>query len=311
MKQTDCGIWALISVIAVVMQLQMKQKRGKTVKVERDYLRTGDGYMMIVLMTLGLLSVIQQVDGTPEQPMICHASHDERSKPALMLSLPTDVRCAEPTDQAQEITPLTLKLYTTASIVHQNAAWLCVERTTVTETFLYMFTEERLHVQTTTYKPVTTEECEEMITRREIKGEKLTDMDGVISTHKSIEPEYTWCCHCEYDHFNCSLVGNGRMIWNGPIEEECIFKEAATIEGTNHGEVWLSNEHDMALTFKDSAWQPEAVCPSSQPGLQLIKSDQGIFVENTAEIRGYNFTSTHCAISWGEDVRILTQFLEK
>jgi hypothetical protein len=213
---------------------------------------------------------------------------------------------------------------------------------TTTYTFLYFFTEERLHNQQTDYHPVTWNECMEMINHNRIGNHKLIDKGGIISTHYSTEPVYIYCCHwvtttvinyelspgyiyldrsskklqsslCEISHCNYQdnkcLLSEGTVVWHGNKTEVCIFKEVTTITGTNHGLTWLSDDHTMELDFRESQWQPKQVCNGSRDELMLIHSDEGLYVENTTEIMGFNFTGHNRNITWGQDINMITQAL--
>jgi hypothetical protein len=129
--------------------------------------------------------------------MLCDVSSHERSQPHLLLRLPDPITCSRPKDTNQDITPLSLQLYKTSTLLLQENAYLCTKKITVISTFLYFFTEERLHKQQTTYEPVSEEECRQMKNSREIKGQTLTDSDGLITTANSEAPVYVYCCHWE------------------------------------------------------------------------------------------------------------------
>jgi hypothetical protein len=115
--------------------------------------------------------------------------------------------------------------------------------------------------------------------------------------------------HCKYADKQCSSANNGLIIWNGNRTKECIFQEGIAIEGQNHGFTWLANDHQLALTFNQNGWQKRQVCPESRPDLLLLRSDQGIFVDNTTEIIETNFTGNSKNITWGIAVNQVTQDL--
>ena len=80
--------------------------------------------------------------------------------------------------------------------------------------------------------------------------------------------------NCVYDNMSCVLPDNGIMVWKGNITEKCIFKKAAIIKGELHGDYWMSNDHDMALSFTNENWRRTQVCPNSRPELLLIRRDR-------------------------------------
>ena len=139
---------------------------GRKTSVSSNWTQTASTMLIIAVGLTIFCSCIKIAQAHPTHPMICNTGSNSRSKPHLVLNLPQQIKCDVQEETTQEITPLTIQLYKTTSLILRDEAFLCSKRITTTRTLLYFFKDERLHKQEVRYEPVSEDECWNMVKHR-------------------------------------------------------------------------------------------------------------------------------------------------
>ena len=264
---------------------------------------------LLVPTARGSLTSDNSVNLVSPWPMVCHPSSRLDTRSPLLMRMPKMQTCPSYNDTGSNVQPFPLQFYQQRPLLEQEKGYLCYKLLTTIQTFLYFFAEERIYHQSQQIEAVSEEECWNMVNYRTIDGHKIYEKDGVLSTHRSTEPQYKYCCKyftqtvtnyvvepgflylhrdtkqirtslgnthgCDYKAGSCTLPHQGIIVWEPLRHQSCWFTTWSIKSGELHGINWLSSDKTLALNFTEHGFIPFRLCPDDQSQVELTswKSD--------------------------------------
>ncbi len=240
-------------------------------------------------------------------PLVCHAS-DARTT----WRLPDPITCApDVKDEVSEPQNALLAIYKRNYVQYKVSAWLCKKVTQTVSVKSWLFNDEHLKKETTKLEPIDTQECEQIVRFKKCSVGSMVEKGGLLQTENKLDWDWTHgffeCCHwktfevtncfafqtivlkrhgndamespagvvshCDYKQGHCTLSDSTLLTWVPDGQEQCEFIVCQSIEGTQHGNSFVSDDGNLALTTVNAASSEQY---QDCHGKALILSDQGV-----------------------------------
>ncbi len=201
-------------------------------------------------------------------------------------------------------------LYKRNHILHKSKAFQCIISFHKVGLFTYFFNDEHLHQDTKEFRAVSAAQCQSMVQWRKCDHGPLIQVGNILATNNKLKINWpsggTQCCrwheekvtnchlvtttvfvthdnnlmmespsgqvaHCTYTKGSCQLQDGSHLLWKPNQNASCSILPWKKINGQKFGHYFLSNDHNLALTFN----KPKIIrdCKNRRT-VQL--SDQGI-----------------------------------
>ena len=257
----------------------------------------------------GTTNMTGELKAIQPMPMICGSGpHD---KPTLY-TLNSSFKCEtgpEITNMTKNPQPMKLMVYRKNSVEWKTAGFQCRKYSQKVTTEMSFFTDVKTKKTSEEILDISKEECERMVKTKECSAGELFGGDGVYMTDNPVGEEYVYCCkpyefsadqcslvetyvyktfgnavfestagdvsHCQYSTGSCLLSDESMLVWQVDKQVECEYQEWYSLSGKYFDHHFISNDHNMALTFVNSVYGAHTNCK----GEPTTISDQGLMVK--------------------------------
>ncbi len=175
----------------------------------------------------------------------------------------------------------------------------------------WVFNDEHLKKETTKLEPIDTQECEQIVRFKKCSVGPMVEKGGLLQTENKLDWDWTHgffeCCrwktyeatncfafqtvvlkrhgndvmespagvvsHCDYSQGHCTLSDSTLLTWVPDKREQCEFVIWQSIEGTQRGNSFVSDDGNLALTTVNAAGSEQY---QDCHGKAMILSDQGV-----------------------------------
>uniref|UniRef100_A0A914WMW9 RNA-directed DNA polymerase n=1 Tax=Plectus sambesii TaxID=2011161 RepID=A0A914WMW9_9BILA len=261
-----------------------------------------DGLILTVIAVLGLITPL-----TAQSPSICQTTANR-----VFINLPKVTDCSIiPITKGEPLIPAGLQLYHPNSIKYESDATLCKIVTQSIQIYVN-FWGAHTKKELTEIHNVSAAECNQMANYHMCPYGEMIEEEHLWQTTNRLDteiPRAPWnCCawmkreatncfffktkvyahhgsnriespaadtaSCLYLNGECTLLEGSALIWTVEKKQECEFAWFKSMEGKKQGNAWLSDDHNIALTWDNTSSK------TTDCGRQLLVTHQEMQVQD-------------------------------